>query len=924
MVGQSDKLRALFCEALERKTPQEQAAYLDQACRDRPELRARIEALLQAHQDASGFLDEPSAARRLTVDEPVAEKPGTVIGPYKLLQQIGEGGMGVVYMAEQTSPVQRKVALKIIKPGMDSHQVIARFEAERQALALMDHPNIAKVLDAGTTTGESDGASGGRPYFVMELVKGVPITRYCDERRLTPRERLELFVPVCQAIQHAHQKGIIHRDLKPSNALIAHYDGKPVPKVIDFGVAKATGPKLTERTLFTEYGSIIGTLEYMSPEQAELNQLDIDTRSDIYSLGVILYQLLTGTTPLEAKRLKESSLLEVLRMIREEEPPKPSTRLNTTVELPTIAADRGAEPHKLRGLVRGELDWIVMKCLEKDRNRRYETANGLVRDIERYLRDEPVQACPPSVWYRFRKFARRNKTALVVATLLFVASAASTIMVWQERQEALRQRDTAQSQREAAETNLRKARQAVHDYFTLVSENELLTRPTLEPLRKQLLQAALRYNQDFVRGYGDNPELEAELAASYLLITRLTHDVSPDEDWLVPFEKGVNLVEDLLARRPEVLASQSFESGVRWMNSGVGFHTDRPEDCLRIFEKARSLWEQMLRDHPTATGLQNDLAAFYLVIGMLDWTAFDQPTKAVSALQKSCDLYRQLVAANPRVGHYRGTLAISLGNLGIGLAMLGRLPEAVSVCREAQAAAQKLVADSPEVPGWRDLLTSLTYQHYAMVLQHADRFAEAEAVYRQIVAGQEALGHDYPTVVRYRNRLFLARLQHADLLWFMGRLAQATEEYRQALSLVGSLGPEIPDCQENVAWFLATCADPHFRDAPKALALAKRNLEQMPESPASYANLGAAYYCAGDFQAVVQAMEKTPAILQNCGSAALFVLAMAHWHLGEKALARTQYDQAVARLEKYELRFPDSLRLRDEARNVLGISEPNK
>src|SRR5581483_1401197 len=322
-------------------------------------------------------------------EEPATtERVGTLIGPYKLLQQIGEGGMGAVFMAEQTQPVQRKVALKIIKPGMDSRQIIARFEAERQALALMDHPHIAKVLDAGTT-------QTSRPYFVMELVRGAPITQYCDEHRLTPRERLALFVPVCQAVQHAHLKGIVHRDLKPSNVLIAMYDGRPVPKIIDFGVSKAIGFKLVERTLFTEFGSVVGTLDYMSPEQAEPGQLDIDTRSDIYSLGVLLYELLTGTTPLQRNRLKEAALLELLRMVREEEPPKPSTRLSTTEQLPSIAANRGLEPKKLSALVRGDLDWIVMKCLEKDRRRRYETASGLARDIERYLEEEPIEARPP-------------------------------------------------------------------------------------------------------------------------------------------------------------------------------------------------------------------------------------------------------------------------------------------------------------------------------------------------------------------------------------------------------------------------------------------------------------------------------------------------------------------------------------------------
>ena len=333
--------------------------------------------------------------------------------------------MGTVYMAEQTQPVRRTVALKLIKAGMDSRQVLARFGAERQALALMDHPNIAKVFDAGTT-------DDGRPYFVMELVKGIPITRFCDERRLTTRERLELAIPVCQAVQHAHQKGIIHRDLKPSNVLIALYDGKPVPKVIDFGVAKATGPQLTDQTLYTEFGAVVGTLEYMSPEQAELNQLDIDTRSDIYSLGVLLYELLTGSTPLDRKRLKQAAVLEVLRVIREEESPRPSLRLSTTEELPSIAACRNIEPRKLSGLVRGELDWIVMKALEKDRNRRYETANGLAADLRRYLDDEPVQACPPSAGYRLRKFARRNRAALATSAFVAVALVVGTaVSSWQ-------------------------------------------------------------------------------------------------------------------------------------------------------------------------------------------------------------------------------------------------------------------------------------------------------------------------------------------------------------------------------------------------------------------------------------------------------------------------------------------------------------
>ena len=395
---------AIFLAALDKTTPQGRVAYVESTCEGDPELLRRVRELLSCHDESEGLLDAAPPGLEGTVDlSEVSERPGTVIGPYKLLQQIGEGGMGTVYMAEQSRPVRRKVAVKVVKQGMDSRHVIARFEAERQALALMDHANIARVIDAGT-------ADSGRPYFVMELIHGVPITNYCDDNFLTPRQRLELFLPVCRAIQHAHQKGVIHRDIKPSNVMVTLFDGKPVPKVIDFGVAKATEQNLTERTLFTRYGTLVGTLEYMSPEQAEMSALGVDTRGDIYSLGTVLYELLTGSPPLTHQRMKRATFAEILRLIKEEDPPRPSTRLSESGEtLASISACRHMEAAKLTKLVRGELDWIVMKTLEKDRERRYETANGLADDVQRYLDDDTVHACPPSTWYRFRKSTRRNK-----------------------------------------------------------------------------------------------------------------------------------------------------------------------------------------------------------------------------------------------------------------------------------------------------------------------------------------------------------------------------------------------------------------------------------------------------------------------------------------------------------------------------------
>jgi serine/threonine protein kinase/Tfp pilus assembly protein PilF len=428
----------IFAQAIEIESAPERAAFLDRACRSDPELRRQLEKLVRDHFRAGAFLERPAAELVATAEESVVERPGTVVGPYKLLEQIGEGGFGVVFLAEQTQPVRRKVALKVLKPGMDTRQVVARFEAERQALALMDHPNIAKVFDGGATP-------SGRPYFVMELVKGVPITEFCDHNRLTPRQRLELFIPVCQAVQHAHQKGIIHRDLKPSNVLVSRHDSTPVPKVIDFGIAKALGQELTDKTVFTGFAQMIGTPLYMSPEQAGMSDLDVDTRGDVYSLGVLLYELLTGTTPFTRERFRQAGYDEIRRIIREEEPPKPSTRLSESKEtLASISANRHTEPAKLTRLVRGELDWIVMKALEKDRDRRYESANGFAQDVQRYLADEPVLAGPPSAWYRFRKFARRNRAHLALAAALALLLLGAGAFAWHaERQAAERRVEAA-------------------------------------------------------------------------------------------------------------------------------------------------------------------------------------------------------------------------------------------------------------------------------------------------------------------------------------------------------------------------------------------------------------------------------------------------------------------------------------------------
>jgi WD40 repeat protein/serine/threonine protein kinase len=479
------RVQSVFLAAAAQDSPAARAAVLDRECGPDAELRARVETLLRAHDAPGPFLDSvPSDPLRTTDASPV-EGPGTVIGSYKLLEQLGEGGFGVVYLADQAEPVRRKVALKVLKPGMDSRQVVARFEAERQALAIMDHPNIARVFDGGTT-------DSGRPFFVMELVRGVPITEYCDRNQLPPRQRLELFLSVCQAVQHAHQKGIIHRDLKPSNVLVSRHDTTAVVKVIDFGIAKALGQSLTDKTLFTAAAQMIGTPLYMSPEQAGMSGLDVDTRSDIYSLGVLLYELLTGTTPFTKDRFKKAAYDEMRRILREEEPPRPSTRLSESKDsLASVAAQRQTEPARLARLVRGELDWIVMKALEKDRTRRYETANGFAADVQRYLADEAVSACPPSAWYRLKKFARRNKGQVAAAAVLLgLVIAFSGVLYGQNRELA-----TSLHFREQAEkTADLKAREALASAATAAAReaDAVAARKDLEVQKQNADEAADR------------------------------------------------------------------------------------------------------------------------------------------------------------------------------------------------------------------------------------------------------------------------------------------------------------------------------------------------------------------------------------------------------------------------------------------------
>jgi serine/threonine protein kinase len=616
--------RELFVAAV-KLAPDLWDAYLKERCGPDVALCQRVQKLLVAHREAGSFLEPAIAVGETAAFRPEAERPGTAVGPYKLLEKIGEGGFGIVYMAEQTRPVRRKVALKILRLGMDSRQVVARFEAERQALALMDHPNIARVFDGGTT---DDAGGSGRPYFVMELVKGVPVTQYCDEQKLTPRQRLELFLPVCQAVQHAHQKGIIHRDLKPTNVLVTRHDTTPVVKVIDFGVAKALGQELTDKTLFTGISQLIGTPLYMSPEQAGMSDLDVDTRSDVYSLGVLLYELLTGTTPFDKDRFKRAAYDEIRRIIREEEPPKPSTRLSelraapppraeaearsAPTTLDTVSALRQTEPVKLTRLVRGELDWIAMKCLEKDRSRRYETANALAQDVERYLRDQPVQACPPSAAYRFRKFARRNRSAFLVTSVAAGSAVAGLVLtvvllavhsarIREERDNTDREFQraegalvTANENLQRADQNLALALESLDDVYMKDVEDRVHRDHRLTASERDSLKRGLAFYDRFTEQNKGHPELQGVMAKAYRRAGFLRLELKDWKDARTHFTAAIPTLETLSADSVEYrveLARCCY--GLSLALAKVDRHQEAAPPCRRAIDLLKGLVAQV-------------------------------------------------------------------------------------------------------------------------------------------------------------------------------------------------------------------------------------------------------------------------------------------------------------------------------------------
>jgi tetratricopeptide (TPR) repeat protein/tRNA A-37 threonylcarbamoyl transferase component Bud32 len=920
----------LFAAAIAIADPVKRNDLLDEKCAGLPELRQRIDRLLEAHFSANPLLDQSredhtethgatGTRTGSTTDPPdayVGAEGSIVAGRYKLLQPIGEGGMGSVWMADQTEPVKRRVAVKLIRADkVQSKTILARFEAERQAIALMDHPHIAKLLDAGTT-------EAGVPYFLMDLVKGIPLTEFCDSHRFTIPERLNLFMQVCSAVQHAHQKGIIHRDLKPSNILVESHDGKPVPKVIDFGLAKATsGLQLSEHTLFTAFGSVMGTPIYMAPEQANFNAVDVDTRADIYALGVVLYELLTGTTPITREAIKRAAVDEMLKLIREEEAPTPSSRLRASDSQPSIAANRSTEPAKLGRFVRGELDWIVLKSLAKERDRRYETASGFAKDIERFLSHEPVQAGPPTAAYRLWKFVQRNRGQVIAASLVLLALVAGIagttfglLRAQRARAAEVKQRKLAQEneakalraanaerlakdeearQRAAAEAEKKKAIEfrdkaldalratTGEDVEKLIGEKKELGRN-----EKAYLEAIANRWLNFARQEGTDEQSRAIQGEGHSRVGSLWDRLGRTEQARMEYQQAVAIQEKLVAEIPSV-AWHRKQLAVSRHNFGlVLVKLGQRTDAEKHHRQALDLEKKLATEFPAEPQYRHSLAGTCIDLGTL-LRDLGRRTEAESQYRWGLAIQKKLTAEFPGVSHYRRQLAAVRLNLGELLADLGRDNDAEEQQRGALKVLETLAAEFPDVV---DYNRTLAYGHTMLgrLLDHRGEQAEAERHVRQALAVRQKLAADFPAVPYYREELAGEYKFIGILLASKGQRAEAEKPYRDALAIREKLAADFPT-ETAFRWGLS--------DSQINLGVLLSDLGKKAEAEKQYRQgLAILEKLAADFPAVPRYRKTLYVSHSNLG----LLLA----GLGQIAEAEKELREALAVIEKLAADFP--------------------
>jgi eukaryotic-like serine/threonine-protein kinase len=812
---------SLFAAAAALPTAAERRAFLARACGGDVALTGRVARLLAADEKGRGILDRgpgPAGPGRVESDDPPGPlAAGRVFADrFVLRHKLGAGGMGEVWVADQTEPVQRRVALKVIRQGLDPARLLARFDRERQALARMDHPNIARVLDAGV--------SAGVPYFAMELVEGVPVTAFCDRHRLTPRQRLELFIPICQAIQHAHQKGVIHRDVKPSNVLVAEYDGRPVPKVIDFGIAKATGDELAGHAASVEVGMLVGTLEYMSPEQAEVNNPDIDTRCDVHALGVVLYELLTGNVPVSRDQLRAAPIDEMLRIIKEVEPPRPSAKLAAAAGLPATAAARGTEPKRLVGQVKGELDWIVMKAIDKDRARRYETASALAADVQRYLADEPVLAAAPSAGYRLRKFARRHRTGLVVSAAFLtglvvavVALSVALVAVSRERRDK-----EAALQTEAKRRQL--ARAALDAMMSKVVERWLARQPALGDDYRAFLERLLQYCEEFASDSGRDEESRADVARAYDWVGQVRSLLGQGGEAEAAFARSRDLYAALTAEFPDATA---YKVGLGWAYlrlATIARQAGRNQAARPILEVSVA----GLRELAAASSdplVRDRLARSLIELGIV-LKNLDQTGPAVAAYREAIVIASGLAEEFPADPDHRCQLGWAHGNLGIVLERLDRREEARAAYARAVEVLERVVAESPGDAYSRNFL-AMQGDHFAALLRDARQDREAEDRLLKALALRRQLVADFPEFPEYQSGLAVTLNNLGILYRKTDRPEKAEAAYAEAVDIhrrMADRQPGVADYQNYAAGGLVNVA--RLRLERRDFAGARRLLDE--------------------------------------------------------------------------------------------------